>query len=521
MTPAPFTIALGEADLVSMNTNLHAHLSSGIQIASTETCISPDDPDVLMEALLNDDDRRKRPWFHRASSFRVELSIVLAENTLTLIDEDLIERLACSIREAELWRQLNLVVTSVETSMKSNTSAHVITMTMRNDDLETDLSRRRRHKLAAGKPLNDIKPPKGMHSYAIEAVQVSMHVERRPSRKRRRKGAVQKQTLSNPSERRSQFATSPFDSDEELWQAEADDALSLFHASIATDENGNSQEMSHGSWEYTLFDEDWATGGMLPFPERCIEPVKRLGAWDSPEEDSIDFQASEALRLFDVAFRAAIAEQPRRFGHGIKIQNAHKLKRLADIAPSTWSPGYSSDISSRAVFLPTISHALASVASRGNSVHDTGRLHAGDGEGSAISQPGDRLEMKLWNLLRGAMYDEESARHLKPLHFDKSTKVDKEIEMMILPEPPPIYEEFEDTDDDASLNPVLEGDQMSVDNGSQEQYGCMDLDEDLDEDWYYIEELPETLARNSSPGETLSLFEESREDRNLEQDLIL
>ncbi|KAI7541603.1 hypothetical protein KC331_g8465 [Hortaea werneckii] len=521
MTTAPFTIALGEADLVSMNTNLHAHLSSGIQIASTETCISPDDPDVLMEALLNDDDRRKRPWFHRASSFRVELSIVVAENTLTLIDEDLIERLACSIREAELWRQLNLVVTSVETSMKSNTSAHVITMTIRNDDLGIDPSRRRRHKLAAGKPLNGIKSPKGTHSYALEAVQVSMHVERRPSRKRRRKGAVQKQTLSNPSERHSHFAVGPFDSDEELLQSEADDALSPCHASIATDENGNSQQMSHESPGYTLFDEDWATVSMLPVPERCIAPVRRPGAWVSPEQDSIDFQASDALRLFDVAFRAAVAEQPRRFAHGIKIKNAHKLKRLADIAPSTWSPAYSSDISSRAVFLPTISHALANVASLGDSVHETGRLHAGDGEGSAISQPGDRLEMKLWNLLRGAMYDEESARHLKPLHFDKSTKVDKEIEMMILPEPPPIYAEFEDTDDDASLNPVLEGDQMSVDNGSQEQYGCMDLDEDLDEDWYYIEELPETLARDSSPGETLSLFEESREDRNLEQDLIL
>ena len=102
MTTAPFTIALGEADLESMKTNLHAHLSSGIQIAPTETCISPDDLDILTEALFNDDDeRRKRPWIHRASSFRVELSIVV-ENTLTLIDEDLIERLACGIREAEV-----------------------------------------------------------------------------------------------------------------------------------------------------------------------------------------------------------------------------------------------------------------------------------------------------------------------------------------------------------------------------------------------------------------------------------
>ena len=107
MTTAPFTIALGEADLVSTNTNLHAHLSSGIQIAPTETCISPDDPDVLKEALLNDYDRCKRPWIIRASCFQVELSIVVAENALTLIDEGLIERLACSIQEAEVRNLLH------------------------------------------------------------------------------------------------------------------------------------------------------------------------------------------------------------------------------------------------------------------------------------------------------------------------------------------------------------------------------------------------------------------------------
>ncbi|KAI7220497.1 hypothetical protein KC333_g2339 [Hortaea werneckii] len=130
--------------------------------------------------------------------------------------------------------------------------------------------------------------------------------------------------------------------------------------------------------------------------------------------------------------------------------------------------------------------------------------------------------MKLWNLLRGAMYDEESARHLRPLPFDKSPNVDKDTEMMRLPEPPPIYEEeFEDTDDNASLNTILEEDQMSVDNGSQELFGCMDLGEDLDEDWGYIEELPETLARDRSPVETLSFFEESHENGSPEQDLIL
>ena len=102
MTTAPFTIALGEADLVSTNTDLHAHLSSAIQLAPTENYISPDDSNVLMKALLNDDDRGKRPWIHRASSFRVELSIIAADSTMTLISEDLIARLASSIREAEV-----------------------------------------------------------------------------------------------------------------------------------------------------------------------------------------------------------------------------------------------------------------------------------------------------------------------------------------------------------------------------------------------------------------------------------
>lgn len=272
--------------------------------------------------------------------------------------------------------------------MKSNTNAHVIAMTIRNDDLGMDPSRRRRHKLAADNPLNDVKPPQGMHSYALEAVQLSVDVERRPSRRRRRKGAVQEQILPNPSKRRSQFAVGPFDSDEELFHPEADDALLPYHTSVATNEKDSSHEMSHESFEYTLFDEDWATASMPSVSEKCIGPVRRPSAWDFSEQDAIDFQASEALHLFDVAFRTAIAEQPRRFGHGIKIKNTDKLKRLADIAPSMWSPGYLTDVSSRATFLPTISHALANAASRSHSMHDRKIPHAGDGKDSTI--PRDR-----------------------------------------------------------------------------------------------------------------------------------
>ncbi|KAI7476271.1 hypothetical protein KC351_g9559 [Hortaea werneckii] len=521
MATAPLTLALGEADLVSTNTDLHAHLFSSIQLAPTENHTSPNDSDVLTKALRNDDDRCKRPWIQRANSFHIELSVAVAENTLTLINEDLIERLASSIREAELWRQLSLVVTSVETMTKSEKSAHVITMTVRNNELNIGPSRRCRHKLTAGEPRNDVKSPEGMHSYALEAVQLSMHVERKPSRKRRRKSTVLERTRSTTFGRRSQFAVDSFGSDEELLQAEADDAMSPIHAPIATDENDNSQEISHECSEYTLFDEDWATGSLPSFLERCTEPIRRTRDWGSSEQDAIEFQTNEALRLCDVAFRAAIAEQPRRFGHGIKIQNANKLKRLADVAPSTWSPGYSSDISSRAVFLPTISHALANVVSRSNSMHGTETPPAGDGEGSTVPQPSCRLEMKLWNLLRGAMYDEGSAQHLRPLHFDEFAEADKEIEMVRSPEPPPIYEEFEDTDGEVSFDQVLEKDQMGVDNGSQEPYGYMDPDEDWDEDWCCIQELFETSARDRSEVGTPSLFQQGQEDRSLEQDLIL
>ncbi|KAI7500080.1 hypothetical protein KC367_g3935 [Hortaea werneckii] len=382
-------------------------------------------------------------------------------------------------------------------------------------------SLRCRHKLATENPRNDMKPPKGMHSYALEAVQVSMHVERKPSRKRRRKGTVLERTRSNTFERRLESAVDAFGSDEELLQAEADDALLPYHASFATDENDNSQEMIRKNSKYTLFDEDWATASVPPVPEKCTGDVRRLNAWGASEQDAIDNQADEALRLFDVALRATITEQPRRFGHGVKMKNAHKLKRLADIAPSTWAPGFSSDISSRAVFIPTISHALANVASHGNSVHGTETLYAGDGEGSTISQPRDRLEMNLWDLMRRAMYDEDSAQHLKPLHFDKSTEVDKEIEVVRLPDPPLIYEEIVDIDSDASLDQVLEEDQMSFDNGSQESYGYMDLDEEWNEDCCYIRELLETSARDRSQVETPSLFQQSQEDVSLEQDLIV
>jgi len=176
----------------------------------------------------------------------------------------------------------------------------------------------------------------------------------------------------------------------------------------------------------------------------------------APFQDT-PIRAAQLLHMVDAALRMSICSKPNRLAPGIKIVVDDRVTQLADIAPALWSPGYlpvcprhcrircyrlSTDsrqaVSSRACFLPTISHALSHSLLRNarsrklkSKLHklleneqsqatlgqDTNKLI----EGPAVLTPQSLYRSictRLWIMLQQGVYDCRAARILKGIKSD-------------------------------------------------------------------------------------------------------
>ena len=203
-----------------------------------------------------------------------------------------------------------------------------------------------------------------------------------------------------------------------------------------------------------------------------------------------DHNASKAaiLELVDVAVRLAISGSSTRSAKGILVTRDESFERLADLAPSVWSPAYLPAVASRAAFLPTIGHAIEYVccahavsqrlrhkgadlnryASRSFDQLNTSNNTAGH-HPAATSQ--DKLATMLWRRLQSAMYDDKAARRLEPLYM----KVEKATEEYELQDE--ILDSSHENDQSG-----LPGDFEANDNGDEED--LFDQDSGTDEDLF-------------------------------------
>lgn len=147
------------------------------------------------------------------------------------------------------------------------------------------------------------------------------------------------------------------------------------------------------------------------------------------DADNIVDSTDPVIALIDAGLRYAMLSPPSRGRRSMKVVSSEDFKHLSDIAPSLWSPGYNCLIADRAVFLPTISHAITNVSHnhvmRGSietKVKELARRYRQTG----ITQPfreksvrpnedQDALGLRLWQTLTCEIHDAGVARYLQPL----------------------------------------------------------------------------------------------------------
>ncbi|KAG9537785.1 hypothetical protein KCU79_g20516, partial [Aureobasidium melanogenum] len=97
-------------------------------------------------------------------------------------------------------------------------------------------------------------------------------------------------------------------------------------------------------------------------------PLERQTDSSSPSPAELG-NVELVIDLIDAALRLALTNLSSKTLAGKKITEKSSFKHLDDICPAMWSPGHLEALASRAVFLPTISHAMSnSISQRAHSM---------------------------------------------------------------------------------------------------------------------------------------------------------
>ncbi|KAH0357837.1 hypothetical protein KCU83_g40, partial [Aureobasidium melanogenum] len=200
-----------------------------------------------------------------------------------------------------------------------------------------------------------------------------------------------------------------------------------------------------------------------------------------------------SIDLIDAALRLALTNLPSKALSGLKITEKSSFKHLDDICPAMWSPGHLEALASRAVFLPTISHAMSnSISQRAHSmtlkeIARQERVATSNGqhlEPQAIQQA---VSIRLWRLMQRRLRDPSAGKKLKSIRIADTAL--------------PLSELGQDNDDILKFEEEDGPQDYCQSEGLEELYDEKDEEEDLlavehESEW---EDLFTDVERDDSP----------------------
>ncbi|TKA76792.1 hypothetical protein B0A55_05836, partial [Friedmanniomyces simplex] len=380
-------------------------------------------------------------WIKRANNFRLVLGLRLGNAFDVETKKQVLESLATGIRDAK-------AATSVESTASDTTGLHLVTLSLAYCERDAKQQRRCMHKLGVDVPFYDVKPPACVQSCALEVVHLAMNVTLPPKYKRP-KFSDDVQSLAYA---RCSPCTIP---------VELSNLPSAAEKLVEEDNVHLCDPDSDSDFDDILFECYSTAGGagdcdhlhlattstVDPTPACLASTAAHLKRSRCPTDlepvNETQIEANAILELVDAAIRLAISERSKRLGKTIRVRGGKRLKRLRDVAPTIWSPGYLPSIADRAIFLPTISHALRTVASKTS--HNKGlRRKVAKLCPPNLDDPQTSLSAHLWRMLQEGEYASKPARRLKPLFTGTKTAME------------------DDTDGLATLAPSQGGDEQFV-----------------------------------------------------------
>jgi len=264
-------------------------------------------------------------------------------------------------------------VTSVETRPREY-QAFSWVLSLEYDDRVKPSEKQKLHKLSPDLPYYDTKPPSGVAVAKIELVQVNMFLT--PTLDALLRKSVSPDVLDHNRKggHDSEMLFSADDTLEQTWSPllfdhpDPDDIEC--HDPHSYLEAGRDYDIPSSIGMQDSQDPDFSAPQQrcsYPTPPSSQESLGRTRNESVVKPATLQFRpisTVDMLQVMEAGLKCATLKSPIRKVKSATLSSNESLKPLSSIAPALWVPEYHRSTASRAVLIPTISHAIANVSLR-------------------------------------------------------------------------------------------------------------------------------------------------------------
>ncbi|KAF2160405.1 hypothetical protein M409DRAFT_29251 [Zasmidium cellare ATCC 36951] len=434
-------VDLGQLGLASTATGLHLDLTSHAEIALPEEG-SEVDPCGLTTAV--------KPWCRRGHEFHLSLSLYFEGDFTEVSPETLSRNISQRLGWTEQWQQLPLRPAGI---VYSATEAGGASIVVHLDHSNERPPKRQLHKLEDGVPDEDRTPPPGVPAVILKSIHLSMRFSKTSCRKRRKLEPSLSECIASLPPHEDLAGTGLSESAFEQTLKQGGRRQQFFETKSHHGKCGATCRRSKTSpapESITSDDADMLFEARSPPYESAEANVDTASAIRQrsyntgdlrQHDDDASSNHEHLFELFDAGLRLAITSNSSRLPKGVKLVTNESFKHLADTFPALWSPGHLSALSSRAVFLPTISHALANVCGvhaqgqvlraklaelnrRLNPSHHGRETNTPGSEKASLSDAQGRVTTPLWETMERSLFERDTITRLKPLSLPSEKMID-------------------------------------------------------------------------------------------------
>ncbi|EME44485.1 hypothetical protein DOTSEDRAFT_80191 [Dothistroma septosporum NZE10] len=347
---ASTAVSLGSAELLSSTSGASLKLHSYAHFAPSE-----EDAELASERLTNaalTSSAENKIWIVKGNEYGLVVKLTFDDEVGQAFQDECMRAAAATLQDIRFWAGSLLQVTAIR-QRHDHDGSSLIELRFAYLTGDGNTTQPRVHKLASGVPASDVHVPGGIRTVVCHSVCLDMRIASsiRSGRPISIQNSCDRQSLLTSD-------TQPMSSFANAEQADEDLLDCLPTGSVASELEQNPQHASGASRRSKT-----ECTRRAPIIDRQSCGMERSYSADDCEQRAARFlPISEFLDLFAAAFQLAICSRARRGSRNITITSVESLRHLSDIMPSFWSLDYLADMSSRALLLPTISHALSNVS---------------------------------------------------------------------------------------------------------------------------------------------------------------
>jgi hypothetical protein len=319
-------------------------------------------------------------------------------------------------------------VTSIETRPNSSQAASwIICLDYSQQKVLSETARL--HKLAPELPYHDIKPPPGVRVIKVEAVHVKMLLRNSPTAK------VLKPAYCKKGHVDSGNGDPTFDEESLFGSMDAvdDPVCSSDNAMIVDSDHRQSSTLRFGKLRKQVSNAptaEFSNAYLTPPPsQETRQKREQHSSTEQKQQVTHRVTTQTIMTSIETGLRHAMSRAPSGHRKAHTITSNEDFDCLPLIAPALWLPDYHKSLSERAVFLPTISHAIANVsahssAESGLKVKSWQLSHRYPHEGREPFAPASSLDMNkvqgclsvdLWAAMASGLINTRTAKQSRPL----------------------------------------------------------------------------------------------------------